>query len=293
MIDTTKPIFIIGGSRTGSEMLKTMLSASTEIDLVDEMFLLFPRWLHKDLESNIRKYAGNLSDAGALDRVMDLLYSGRLYGWFWSVADRELDRTMLRQELSATELSLKSIFEAIMVVHARMRGKHRIGAKFPIHYSYTNKLLKWYPGCRVIHTTRNPKAVYASQAAKYITNNSGFVARSLIRFQHFVHINIQIWWTARWHKKLRGLKNYCLVRYEDVVENPEAELRRICKFAEVEFVWEMLQPHQYGSSFDTIGSRKGVDRSSLERWRTSISPITAWLIEFVHRSATRTFGYLN
>ena len=291
MIDTAKPVFIIGGSRTGSEMLKTMLTASAEIDLVDELFLMFPRWLHKDLDSNIRKYVGKLSNPGSLDRLMDLLYSKRLYGWFWSVVDRELDRKMLYQELVNTELDLRSVFQAIMVVHARMRGKNRIGAKFPIHYSYTDKLLQWYPECRIIHTTRNPKAVYASQAAKYITDDHDAVARGLIRFQHFVHINIQTWWTARWHRRLCQRPNYCLARYEDIVRNPGAELRRICRFAEVEFIEAMLQPHQYGSSFDTIAGGKGVNPSSLDRWRVSISPTTARLIDLAHRSAIKSFGY--
>jgi len=54
-LNRSRPVFIIGGSRTGSEMLKTMLSASPEIDFVDELFLYCPRWLHKDLATNISR----------------------------------------------------------------------------------------------------------------------------------------------------------------------------------------------------------------------------------------------
>jgi hypothetical protein len=53
----------------------------------------------------------------------------------------------------------------------------------------------------------------------------------------------------------------------------------------------MLNPHQYGSSFERIGSGKGVDRSSLDRWKASIQPITARTIDLLHPAANRIFGY--
>lgn len=286
-----KPVFIIGGSRTGSEMLKTMLSASNELDFVDEMFLMSPRWLHPDFRYYIKKYVGDLSAPGATARVVDLIFSGKPYGWFWTVTSRELDREMLLAELAADELSLKSIFRAIMIVHARLRNKSGAGAKFPLHYSYTDRLLEWFPGCRLIHTTRNPKAVYASQSAKYTRHKTSPVSRAYVRFQHFIHVNLQISWTARLHGKLKKYPNYCLVRYEDVVLQPESELRRICGLIDVEFLPAMLHPHQYGSSFDQIGVGKGVDRSSLDQWRTSLKPVTARTIDLLHPFARNSFGY--
>lgn len=291
MTSTPRPVFITGGARTGSEMLKTMLSASPDLDFVDELFLLCPPWLHRDLNSNIRKHVGKLSDPGALDRLMDLLYSGIPEGWFWSVVDRKLDRGLLRRELSQQELSLKSILRAIMRVHAQGAHKRGLGAKFPVHYSHTDKLLEWFPDCRLLHTTRNPKATYASQAAKYLRKDMGALTRGFTRFQHFVHINIQTAWTARLHRRLQGLPNYRLVRYEDIVLRPEEEIGAICDFLDVQFLPAMLNPHQYGSSFDTIGKSTGVDRSSLERWRKTIWPLTARIIDVTQRSAKNAFGY--
>ncbi len=291
MIDTRQPVFIIGGSRTGSEMLKTMLSASEQLDFVDELFLLCPRWLHRDLNSCIRSEVGSLSSADSLDRLIELLYSRLPFGWFFSVGIKELDQEMLRAELARDELDLKTIFRAIMVVHAKTRDKLGIGAKFPLHYSYADKLLEWFPDSRLIHTTRNPKATYASQAAKYIRQEGNPLARGYMRFKQFVHINIQISWTARLHMRLMHLPNYCLVRYEDIVLHPEQELRRICEFVGTEFISDMLDPNQYGSSFDRIGAGRGVDKSSLERWRTSIHPLTSKSIDILHPSARREFGY--
>jgi hypothetical protein len=213
-------------------------------------------------------------------------------GWIWSEAERMLDRTILRSELAKEPLTHKNIFDAILRTSAQMQGKLIKGAKFPVHYSQTQQLLEWYPDCRLIHTTRNPKAVYASQAAKYLSSDQSRFARAYMRLKQFVHINIQISWTARIHRQLSPLPNYLLVRYEDMVLDSEQEIRRICEFLAIEFLDEMLQPEQFGSSYNRIGqNRQGIDSSSLERWRTSISRFSAGLIDWLHPRAMRILGY--
>ena len=273
-------------------MLQTILSKSPEIDLTDELQYRSPWWLHRDLVEDIKRHVGPLDKPGALERLLDLLYSGIPVGWFWSASERLLDRDMLCCELSRNPLTIRSIFHSILTVHARMRDKGRIGAKFPVHYSYAQQLLDWYPNCLLIHTTRNPKAVYASQAAKYLQNDQNWISRSFMRFKQFVHINIQTAWTARLHNKLCKLPNYVLIRYEDLVLDPEPIIRQVCDFLEIDFQTGMLSPKQFGSSFDNIGKdRQGIDRSSLERWRSSISPFTSKTIDICHRRAFRILGY--
>lgn len=290
---TGRPVFIIGGSRTGSTMLKTILSNSPEIDLTDEMHFFNLPWIRRSVASNIRKHVGDLGAPDALDKLVDMLYAGVTDSWFWSEAERLLDRDMLRRELASRPLTLRNILHAILVVHAEMRDRPRIGAKFPTHYSFTDRLLEWYPDCLLLHTTRNPKAVYASQAKKYIADDSSWVSRSFMRFRQFVHINIQITWTAMLHKRLQKLPNYRLVRYEDIVGDPETQIRSICDFLEIEFNPDMLAPKRYGSSYEkstgVVG--EGIETSSLERWQSSIHPLTARAIDLSHYRAKAIFGY--
>jgi hypothetical protein len=285
------PVFIIGGSRTGSEMLKTMLSVSPELDFVDELFLRCPRWLHPDLESLLRTSLGRDPVAGDTDRVLEVLYSGEPYGWVWGRAEEKFDRDVLRGSLEGSPMTMKRIFDGLMAAHAAKTGKQGRGAKFPMHYSHSRQLVQWYPDCKLLHTTRDPRAVYASQANKYVKPEDPFSTRAWMKARQFVHINLQVAWTARLHRHLRGLKNYRLVRYEDVVRKPEHEIMGICDFLEVEFQSDMLSPHQYGSSYGEIRGKEGVDASSLEAWRKRISPLSAALLRFLHPVAWRRFGY--
>lgn len=291
MSEIVAPVFIIGGSRTGSEMLKTMLSASPMLDFVDELFLYCPRWLHKDLEANIREHVGSLDHPHARKQLIDLLFSGIPYGWFWQNVDDQLDREMFSNALAETNLSMREIFSSVMSVHAKMNGKNGHGAKFPLHYSSAARLVEWFPECKIIHTTRNPKAVYASQAAKYLKEDRPTISTAFLRFQHFVHINIQTTWTAMIHKKLSGRENYRLVRYEDTVRNPDEQLRGLCDFLEVPFLEEMLAPKQYGSSFNTIKGGKGVNPSSLDRFRHTTGKATQLFMDVVHSRAYQLLGY--
>ena len=74
--DSSRPVFIIGGSRTGSTMLQTILSTSPEVSMTDELQFRSPWWLHRDLVADIGSHVGPLDHPGALDRLLDLLYSG-------------------------------------------------------------------------------------------------------------------------------------------------------------------------------------------------------------------------
>ena len=108
--DTSRPVFIIGGSRTGSTMLQTILSKSPEISLTDEIQFRSPWWLHRDLVSDIKTHVDPLDKTGALDR--DMLYS----------------------ELSRGPLTIRSIFHSILTAHARKRQR----AQFPRPLVFVN-----------------------------------------------------------------------------------------------------------------------------------------------------------
>jgi hypothetical protein len=288
---SAQPVFIVGGSRTGSEMLKTMLTASPMLDFVDEMRLLMPAWLHRDLVRTINDRFGSLDKVDSAEALAELLYSGKPTGWFWSAVDTQLDRASFVDALGDPPYSVPGLFETIMVVHARMRDKAGIGAKFPVHYAYTDRLIEWFPGCRIVHTTRHPKAVYLSQSRKYGGPDDSVLAGAYSRLQQFAHINIQTTGTARLHKRYRDADNYRLVRYEDIVRKPEETLRALCDFLRVDFLPDMLTPNQYGSSFTKIGSARGIDASSLDRWQSELSTFESRWFDLVQGGSARALGY--
>ena len=289
----TGPVFIIGGSRTGSELLKNFFRKYTEIDMIPEMFLLCPSWLHEDFSSSANKYIGGLGENCDVEALLEFMYSKKPYGQFWQVIE-ELDRDELRKKLEHYGCSLKGVFSAILDVHAQAKGKKITGAKFPLHFGYVDHLLEWFPDCKLIHTVRDPRAIYSSQSNKYARKDGSVLRNTWIRSQQLLHILIQSEWTARVHEKLQHNKNYHLSRYEDLILDPASSLQAMCGFLEIPYEESMENPELYNSntSFGKAGaSGAGFDKSSLKAWKKRIHPITAGLITRLNARAMRNFGY--
>lgn len=286
------PVFIIGGSRTGSEMHKTILNLSDSIDIVNETWFLCPWWLHRDFATAIRRSIGTLDDDAAIGKLVDLMYSKQLFGHFWSVIDKEIDRRLLHTEILGSDRTLRAVLDTVIKLHAQAKNKAIGGAKFPVHYSRVSKLLEWFPNCRIIHTVRDPRAVHASQAVKYLRDDHTRIERACTRIAQFVHISVQCCWTARIHRQLQGHQNYYMSRYEDVVRDPKESVMKLCDFLGIETSDAMLQPIQYGSSHRrSKPGVRGISQESANAWKDKLGCATIKLINLLNRTALRTFGY--
>jgi len=287
-----KPVFIVGGSRTGSELLKNIVRKYSDVDFVPEMFMICPRWLHKDFMVNASGLMNQSDHTYDINGVLDLIYSKKLYGYFWTVV-HELDRSQLEKLIYKNGNTLKGIFESILELHAFVKSKSIPGAKFPVHYSESEQLLEWFPDARIIHTIRDPRAIYVSQSNKYTSKSYSYVKNGWVRFKHFVHIVIQTLWTSRVHSHLSGKENYYLFKYEDFLNDPEKCMISLCEFLQIEYISNMAEPEIYSNSsfHEKRGVGKGLHASSATSWKQRINPITEKLIKFFCNSAMKRFNY--
>jgi len=101
--------------------------------------------------------------------------------------------------------------------------------------------------------------------------------------------------TAKIHKHLKGLANYRLFRYEDLLFDPEKTLRELCAFIEVDFTEAMLEPqsgrHDHQPSSLTGKRQKAFDREAAIRWRKVISPLDDMIISGLTKRSMRILGY--
>lgn len=287
-----QPVFIIGGSRTGSELLKNIIRKYSAIDFVPEMFMMCPGWLHKDFVANASSLMDKRDHTYDINGVLDLIYSKKLYGYFWTTVD-ELDRSQLEKLVKLNGNTLKGIFESIIELHAIVKSKTIPGAKFPVHYSKAEVLLKWFPDAKIIHTTRDPRAIYVSQSNKYTNSSCSYVKNGWIRLKHFVHIVIQTLWTAHVHKNLSNNKNYYLFKYEDFLNKPQSCMKSLCDFLQIEYVSKMTEPEIYSnSSFnEKRGTNRGLQITSATSWKKRINPVTEKLISLFCNRAMKKFNY--
>src|SRR5262249_49193863 len=129
------------------------------------------------------------------------------------------------------------------------------------------------PQARYIHITRDGRDVALSQLAK-----KGSFFRELRGYRSLSYANVFRRW-VEWEGKARavlyrdGLK-VCHLRYEDLIADPEGQLRRMMGFLELAFEPRMLdyaaQSHDYpkweAGSNDVV-QRRGVSDGSVGKWR--------------------------
>ena len=63
-------------------------------------------------------------------------------------------------------------------------------------------------------------------------------------------------------------KNLFLLKYEDLLLNPESVIRDLCFFVGVDFDSSMLDVSNYDSSYSINKNQKGFNKRNIDLWRS-------------------------
>ncbi len=295
-------VFIVGIARTGSSMLQSMLNAHPDVDIVNELHFRAPRWIRKDVMRHVAEL-GSMQRDERVDALVNLLFADELGGTFWRAAEQSergvtvMDRQALRASILDSDRSPEALLRAILAEHARRSGARIPGAKFPVEISWTPWLEVASPGCRLIHVTRDPRAIYPSMVkveAHFAPAQLGRLAEPRARLRRLVYIVDQYRKAAALHRRYAHRSCYLQSRFEDLVSDPRSQLERICAFLDLEPTQEMLHPPVRNSSYglaDHTVREHGVDARTLERWKELVSPSAQRLLMAALASSMETLGY--
>jgi hypothetical protein len=262
------PIFIVGSPRSGTTLLRNMLNRHPAIAICLET--QFRRLIYAR-----RRAFGNLSDLRNRRRlVKEYLSTER-------VKTMQIDLPALEETLLKEGTSYEAFFTSFLRFYAEANGKRRCGEKTPGHSLFIGTLCQWYPDAFIIHILRDPRDVVASlvrmpRQPKSVLSN----ANTWVRF------NLGAW---RAHQYPR----YLPVRYEELVTQPEEELRRICAFIGEEYSSAMLveSPDWQSPNAWRRRAQEPVTTSRLGKWREQLTADEVALIEWKVGPHMQRFGY--
>jgi hypothetical protein len=301
------PIFIVGLHRAGSTLWHNLIVMCPGI-----LRLTDPRFLsdgtHKDFRYFLKTRVGDLAIDGNVDKVVDLCFAKKnipgLDSTFWrfenieAVKDPELKNEICRK-IKNSDRSVGVIARILIEEITRFSGCNRACVKFPVEIGHMSELIAWFPDCRIVHITRDPRAMAMSK-----TNDPFGTAVKAVRHPRLAWLvrKLAIWFviaqyrcTARIHRRFRNLSNYRLFRYEDLLAEPERTLNELCRFVGVEFREDLLHPergrHEHQASSLTGRQQKAFDVSAAVRWQEVISPIDKWLITTLTRKSMKILEY--
>lgn len=191
--------------------------------------------------------------------------------------------------LACRPRTYRDLVDAMFRELARRHGKARWGDKTPTYATRMPSLRNIFPDAQFIHLVRDGRGV----------------AVSMRRMRWWGEHNI-LTCAARWSARVRSARtagsplaaDYLELRYEDLVRNPRAVLRRACDFLGEEFDPAMLDHHESAvgdmpaAAMRWHGtSTSPVDPSKADAWTRLLSADDVALFESVAGPTLTAFEY--
>jgi hypothetical protein len=142
------------------------------------------------------------------------------------------DPVRIRREFAAGPPTYARLFALFLMHFAERRGKPRWGAQTGLIERYAEHLFAAYPGLRIVHMLRDPRDRYEASLARW-PDGKGRAGGATARWRYSLAL-------AERHAR-RHPDAYLVVRFEDLVTDTEATLRKVCRFLDAPFPVSMLE----------------------------------------------------
>jgi hypothetical protein len=221
MIEKGAPIFVVGAGRSGTTLLRLMLNEHPDIAIPSESHFIAPL---------IQEFGPTAILSGeSIERALELVVE--CPEW-----ERDFGHTPaeLRAFVGTEPLSLAGFVERVFRLEVGPDPAHW-GDKTPANLHWVGKLLEVFPDAQVVAIVRDPRDVYLSLVTLgWFGDTTWAIGRYLAQNGALVQNWIAKCPPAQFH----------VVRYEDLVVDTGATLRRLCDELGVPFVPAMAEFHE-------------------------------------------------
>lgn len=277
MTSGERPIVIVGCPRSGTTLLQLMLHAHARIAIPPENRFVLPVYRR-------RRDFGDLHLRRNRDRVASFIVDGR-----WSrFRHFDISEDDVRERLRRADPTIGSLLAGVFAAYAAKFDKPRWGDKRPAYIERLDVVLRLFPRAQIIHIVRDGRDCVSS-------------LQRMPWWQQSTYAAIRTWVDAIRHGEraratLRA-DQYSEVRYEDLVTDPEPQLRRLSSWLGEDFDPAMLAPQRVSPVAVPAGktwhraTQQRVNATAVRRWASDLAPWELELMEAVAADALRRHGY--
>ena len=244
-------MFILFGSpRSGTTLLKECLNLSPEIYIPGQTGILGPLAHISNVVPDPGKAAELSAEMIASSRSFD-----ETFGLYF-------DRQEVRQHYLSSSGSAMDRLSALFAELARRAGKRVGGDKSPDDLLAIRTIQEvGFLDCdvKILHIVRDVRGIVAS--LMNATWSPPHIEEFMPRLWSYTNVHL--------HHECHSAPNYCIVRYEDLLAQPERHLRRICQFLETEYCEGMLDHQSRGLELRTDVSHRNLGKPFLTERRTA------------------------
>jgi len=261
-----KIFFIVGVQRSGTTLLQKLLSNHPDV-LMQKRSIAFRiitcfKNLYDLLPFNVKHDKNEF-----LKWLIKNDENGRL--------KKLIDYKNIEKYKNIRDLIQKSIHKKI-----NLHGKKIWGDKSPNLQHYLNDIMLLIPEAKIIHIVRDGRAnTYSTSTRSY--RNIELSAQEWVDGNIFGLVN----------QDILGKENYKILKYENLLSQPQNELQSICEFLGIPFVDSMMD-----LSIEKTSDRKSYvksffDTSKINKWKEQFSLKEIKKIEKIQGELLMKFGY--
>lgn len=267
------PVFVAGLERTGTSLMYALLASHPDIAMTRRTNL-WPYFYER---------YGDLRDSANVDRCFEKMEK------YKRLHVLDIDWESLRGEFDTGDPTYPRLFALLEQQIADRHGKSRWGDKSLHTERYADPILAAYPDARILHMMRDPRDRFASVIARWKVRRGG------------VGAGVAEWRTSA-RLAARNLAEYPdryrVVRYEDLVRDPDAVMRDVCGFIEAAYDPAMLDMEgapefrKQGSNSSYGPRRVGtISTDSIGRYASVLTPDQVRFIDRRVGALMAGFGY--
>jgi hypothetical protein len=255
-IEGNQPFFIVSAGRSGSTLLRRMLCAGQDAHIPPESddFLVNTALSH--LKTSRLSWLNQCAFQAEL-------YAATSLQQFWNISEKEYQEYLL-----STPVHQQTLYAKIWALHHLHKRKFqpaavRIGDKTPLLSEWIPLLHSVSPNSKYIYLKRDIRDIIASRMKHFEESVDQafrrciFSHRSIYKSSRIPEISIMS------------------VQYENLVLKPEDVMASICRFLDLRFKPEMLEP-----GFQLVGDislphhrsvSNPIDSANIGKWRAQLS----------------------
>ena len=265
------PLIILGVGRSGTTLLRVMLDRNSELAIPYETFFV-PQLAHRHgRRPNLDEF---VDDLGRLRTLYD-----------WGIRPEDV-QPRLREGMTTSE-AIAAIFET----YAERQGKARWGDKTPLYMQQLPLLERLFPDALWVHLVRDGR----DAALSFLELPEGFSGKTWAQPRTVSQF------AARWRVEILSARRlgrhagsrYLELRYEDLVAEPERELRLVCDHGSLPWEADMLD-HTRVSDAANMPEHRNLAQPptpGLRDWRNQMNRDDALAFEQVAGDVLGSAGY--
>lgn len=214
----------------------------------------------------------------------------------WCVGHRQYAPKLEPLAAKIQGATFKQILEDLYAIAAEAYADSQtlaIGTKEVWSGEFCPCLHRSMPEMKLIYVVRDPRGVFASKKQRDAQYPWLFLGRQWRKLA-----------ALAWLYGLGGAmpgESFYLVRFEDILADPDGQARAICDFLEIEFDDKMTDPTCYvdgygdpwgqNTAYDKGKGAKAFNPATADRWRESLSPKEITLTDHICGPEMALLGY--